>query len=95
MKPIEVQPYFKIKREVSSLEQKDIEQQRYIYLYEDKVVTKHREFPIDQVMDVSYRKFGKQGGLLYLHTLKGVYPYNVKSSPHTFMNALKEHLQNI
>lgn len=91
MKPIEVQPYFKIKREVSSIEQKDIEQQRYLYLYEDRIASEYREFPIEQVLDVSFREFGKKGGLLYLHTLKGVFSYNVKSTPHDFMNAFKAH----
>lgn len=93
MKLIEVQPYFKIKRYVSSLEQKNVEETRNIYLYDHKIVTKHREFPIEQVMDMSYRKFGKMGGLLYLHTTRGVYSYNVKSSPQSFIETFKNHVK--
>ena len=87
MKPIAIQPYFKIRREVSSIEQRDIEEQRNLYLYDDKIITEHREFPMEQVLDVSYREFGKKGGLLYLHTLKGVFSYQVKSTPKSFIDA--------
>lgn len=92
MNPIDVQPYFKIEREVSSLEQKDLERQRHLYLYHDKVVTRHREFPMEQILDMSYREFGPSGGLLYLHTLKGVFSYNVKTSPQPFIESYKNHI---
>lgn len=92
MKPIEIQPYYKIERYVSSLEQKDVEDKRNLYLYDDKVVSKHREFSIEQIIDMSYREFGKTGGLLYLHTTHGVYSYNVKESPQRFINTFKKHI---
>ncbi|GIO24617.1 hypothetical protein [Oceanobacillus sp. J11TS1] len=88
MQLIAKQPYVKIVRQVSALEQKDIEEQRHMYLYEDKIVTRYREFPIEDVMDISYRFSGNKG-MLYLHTLKGVYAYIIKSSPEQFMNAFK------
>lgn len=85
------QPYIKILREVTSTEQKDIEQERMIYLYENKMVTKHREFPIQEVIDVSYRKIDGQGkrGLLYIHTSGGLYAYTVKTSTKTFIDTFK------
>lgn len=89
MKLIGTQPYYKIQRQVSSVDQRDIEEQRHLYLYEDKIMTYHREFLLDQVLDMSYRAFGKQGGLLYLHTLKGVFSYQVKASPQPFIDAFK------
>lgn len=92
MEPISIQPYYKVQRDVSSTHQQDVELQRYLYLYEDKVVSAYREFPIEQVTDVSYRQFGK-GGLLYLHTLKGVFSYPVKSSPKSFIDAFKSYMK--
>ena len=88
MQFIAKQPYVKVVRQVSVLEQKDTEEQRYMYLYEDKIVTKYREFPLDNVMDISYRLTGKKG-MLYLHTLKGVYAYIITSSPDQFIAAFK------
>lgn len=90
MSLIAVQPYVKVQREVGSLEQRRVEQERTLYLYEEKIVTQHREFPLHQVLDISYRKVGKEGGLLYLHTSRGVFPYTVKSTPVKFINAFKK-----
>lgn len=87
-------PYIKIERKVTSVEQINIEHQRVIYLYHDRVVTQNREFPIKDVMDFSYREIANQGGILYLHTLRGVYTYTVKSSPEAFLSAFKEHFKS-
>ncbi|CDQ38083.1 MULTISPECIES: hypothetical protein [Virgibacillus] len=86
-------PYIKIERKVTSIEQYDIEHQRVIYLYTDKVVTQNRVFPMDDVMDFSFRKIADKGGILYLHTLKGVYTYTVKSSPEAFISAYRAYFK--
>ena len=86
-------PYIKIERKVTSFEQFEIEHDRIIYLYNDKVVTQYREFPIKVVMDFSYREIANQGGILYLHTLQGVYTYIVKSSPKDFITAYRAYFK--
>ncbi|WP_079526448.1 hypothetical protein [Solibacillus isronensis] len=86
-------PYFKVERTVTGTEQYEVEHNRIIYLYNDKVVTQHREFPINIVMDFSYREIAKQGGILYLHTLQGVYTYTVKSSPEAFISAYRDYFK--
>lgn len=83
------QQYVKVQREVNSIEQKNIEYERVLYLYNDKIVTQHREFPIEEVLDISYRTFGKDGGLLYLHTVGGLFTYTVKESPQKFIAAFE------
>lgn len=88
---IAVQPYIKVKREVNSIAQRNIEDERNLYLYSDKIVTKHRTFEIQDVLDISYRTIGGEGGLLYLHTIGGLYSYTVKTSPQEFIDAFKEH----
>lgn len=93
MRLIAEQPYIKVKREVSSIEQKEIEFRRTIYLYDEKVVTEHREFPIKDLLDMSYRLIGGTGGLLYLHTSKGVFSYTVKSSPEQFVKAYRDYVK--
>ncbi|MFZ0446874.1 MAG: hypothetical protein WAM95_20020 [Bacillus sp. (in: firmicutes)] len=86
-------PYIKTERKVTSIEQFEIEHDRIIYLYNDKVVTQNREFPIKDVMDFSYREIANQGGILYLHTLQGVYTYIVKSSPEAFITAYRAYFK--
>ncbi|MGJ9459124.1 hypothetical protein [Oceanobacillus sp. CF4.6] len=95
MNLIAEQSYIKIVREVSSIDQIDIEQKRKMYLYKEKIVTQHREFSIEDIMDISYRFIGEDGGLLYLHTKYGVYSYIVKSSPAAFVEAFKEYRETI
>jgi hypothetical protein len=87
------QPYVKVERRISSIEQWDEEEERMICLYDDKVVTKHREFPITDVLDVSYREVAGKGGILYLHTLKGVFPYTVRSSPRSFIETFNKQIK--
>ena len=86
-------PYIKTERKVTSIEQFEIEHNRIIYLYNDKVVTQNREFSIKDVMDFSYREIANQGGILYLHTLQGVYTYIVKSSPEAFITAYRAYFK--
>ncbi|WP_339226263.1 hypothetical protein NSQ77_12160 [Oceanobacillus sp. FSL K6-2867] len=90
MSLIAKQTYSKVVREVNSTEQKHTEQERTMYLYDDKIVTQYREFKVYDVLDISYRFIGDDGGLLYLHTNNGVYPYIVRSSPKAFVEAFKE-----
>lgn len=84
------QPYVKVSREVTSIEQKDIEHERTLYLYHDKIVTAYREFPIDKVNDMSYRKFGTDNGLLYVHTDSGLFTYTVKTSTDDLIETFKK-----
>src|SRR5690625_4157013 len=83
------QPYYKIIRELSSVRQRDIKEEREIKLYIDKVVTRYREFPIEDVLDMSYRNFGPKGGLLYLHTIKGFFPIMLSTRQNNLLGCLK------
>lgn len=86
-------PYIKTERKVTSTGQYEVVHQRNIYLYKDKVVTEHREFPIQYVMDFSYREITNQGGVLYLHTAQGVFTYVIKSPPNKFITAYQSHFK--
>lgn len=86
-------PYIKTERKLTSIEQIDIEHDRVIYLYDDKVVTQHREIHIKDVVDFSYKEVANKGGILYLHAVQGVYTYIVKSSPEAFIAAYKAYFK--
>lgn len=83
------QPYVKVLREVSGLEQRKVQEQRFLYLYPDRIVTKYRSFPIQEVLDISYKNIAGKDGMLYLHTLSGVYPYLVTEAPQAFIEVYK------
>lgn len=89
MNRVAVQPYYKIIRTIDGLDQRMEEQAREMILYEDRIVTKHRHFPIKQVFDLSYRPMGDGVGFLYLHTQQGVYSYTLKDDPESFITAFK------
>lgn len=84
------QPYYRILREVTYNEQRTVISDRDMYLYENRITTKYREFPIHTVHDISFRKIGDEEGILYLHTSAGVYPFTVKDDPGTFIQVFKE-----
>lgn len=93
MEWIAVQPYYKVERKITSIEQIIVVDDRLMYLYKERIVTRHREFPIMDVFDLSYKPIGKEGGLLYLHTVQGVYPYTVAADPQRFIDAYKDLIQ--
>jgi hypothetical protein len=87
-------PYYKIQREIRDGEQRSVTSNRLMYLYEDRIVTCHREFPIKDIFDMSYRSMGDMGGMFYLHTSKGVYAYLIECDPVRFIEAFKEQGMN-
>ncbi|WP_019537260.1 hypothetical protein [Paenibacillus ginsengihumi] len=86
---IAVQPYYKVEREITGIEQQSVVSERAMYLYPDKIVTWRREFSLNDVFDMSFRRMGAEGGILYLHTKRGVYSYTVKIGPDPFMKAYR------
>lgn len=86
-------PYVKTERKLTSTMQFEVDHDRFIYLYHDKVVTKNRQFPIENVIDFSFREIKGEGGILYLHTIMGLYTYVVKTSPEKFIASYKHHFK--
>ncbi|MBB3113444.1 hypothetical protein FHS18_005556 [Paenibacillus phyllosphaerae] len=82
-------PYYKIERNLSSEGPSTILHNRVLSLYTAKIVTFAREFPLSEVYDMSYRRMGVEEGLLYLHTNRGVYSYQVHSDPTAFIDTYK------
>ncbi|PRO64686.1 hypothetical protein [Alkalicoccus urumqiensis] len=84
------QKYVKVEREMSSIAMENVEYERWLLLYEDRLVTHRREFPAEQIFDMSYRRMPSAEALLYVHTSRGVYSYNVKEDPDAFIEAFKK-----
>lgn len=53
------------------------------------VTTARAEFTLEQVLDVSYKPFSSEAGILYLHTNQGVFPFNIHSNPSHFIETFK------
>lgn len=83
------QPFVKVIREIEGIEQKYIEKEYNLYLYETKIITPVKTFHLKDVLDVSFRNTTEKYGTLYLHTNQGVFPYYVCSNPETFIKLLK------
>ncbi|MET3699699.1 hypothetical protein SAMN05877753_10191 [Bacillus oleivorans] len=86
---IAIQPYIKVHRKVDGTEQIRLEDKRYLYMYPNKIVSKYHEFSIQDVLDITYKPYGENVGLLYLHTNGGTYSFTVENSPHAFIDAFK------
>lgn len=83
------QRYYKVEREVTSIDQQNVEYERTLYLYEDKLVTHRREFPAEIIFDMSHREMSGEDSLLYIHTSRGVFSYPVKEDPTEFIKEFK------
>lgn len=94
MEAIAVLPYYKVERKVTEQGQQCVQEMRELSLYADRVCTRHREFAISDVFDVSARSMGGNEILLYLHTSTGVYPYNVRGDAEDFISIFKDTLQS-
>lgn len=90
MKLIAEQSYVKMEREIDVTGLHYVEDNRLLYLYNDRILSRHHEFPIEKVWDMSYRPVSSDGGLLYLHTSEGVHVYTVKKSPERFIEAFRK-----
>lgn len=90
MKWVAQLPYYKVQREIKDGEQRTFTCNRYMYLHKDRVVTRHREFSIKDILDMSYRSMGNSEGMFYLYTSKGVYTYLITCDPEDFINAYRE-----
>lgn len=53
------------------------------------VTTAKAEFKIHEVLDVSYKPFSSEAGILYLHTNQGVFPFNIHSNPQAFIETFR------
>lgn len=82
--------YVEIKREIDFYYQmQSIEMQFELQLNVEGIASERHQFKLEHVHDVSHKPFSFGGGILYLHTNQGVFPYNVQEDPTYFIHAFK------
>ena len=79
------QTYYKIQRKIINNEQHLIETEETLKLYKDKIISANDKFELSDIHDMSYRSIASTTGLLYLHTIRGVYPFQIKTNPSNFI----------
>lgn len=79
-------PYIKVSRQIKWTEQKIIEEELSLILYEDRIETQFHVHYLRDVWDVSYKSTSAGTGLLYLHTRSGVNAFYVKQNPSQFID---------
>ncbi|WP_017380522.1 hypothetical protein [Paenisporosarcina sp. TG-14] len=53
------------------------------------VISAKAEYALNTVLDVSYKPFSSQAGILYLHTNQGVFAFYIQSSPQKFIDTFR------
>lgn len=86
---IQTLTYTTVERFIDRHEQKQLETIHNIYLYTHEISTTNRTFKLEYILDLSYRPFSGQKGLLYLHTHEGVFTYEIDADPQPFIHAYK------
>lgn len=81
--------YISIQRVVDRLEQTYRKTFHSISLFQDRITTSQRTFPLENVFDLSYRPFSGETGLFYLHTHEGVFTFEIIDEPEQFIEDFK------
>lgn len=82
--------YYIITRKIEFTEQLITEEKKKIVLYDDKIVADNRIFYLNTVSDISFKRTMNEYGMLYLHTISGVFSFLIKDNPKEFMRKVKE-----
>lgn len=73
--------YLTVKRQIRDNEQIFEEKEELMRIYSDRITTASDRFLIEDVLDISFRSFSNNNGLLYLHTTRGVFSYRTSHQP--------------
>ncbi|CAM3960636.1 hypothetical protein [Mesobacillus zeae] len=79
------QPYIIVKRTIKDNRQLTIETRETLKLYHDRIISASNHFYLDDILDMSYKPFSGNKGLLYFHTIRGVYSFHIPSKPCKFI----------
>lgn len=82
--------YNTIERTIDWHEQVTQQTVHQIFLYADTISTTKHNFQLEHVHDISYKPFSSGTGLFYLHTIQGVFTYQIDSDPESFIHAYKK-----
>ena len=80
-------PYYKVERNVDKLSICTVVHEHEMHLCDTCLRTAHKEIPIDNLFDISYRRMRGADGMLYLHTDQGIVSFTLKVDPCAFIEA--------
>lgn len=83
-------PYVKVIRRIRNNSQQIIETEQFLTLYEDKILSANDKFMMEDILDMSYRSLNERTGLLYFHTIRGLYSFQLKTDPDAFISEYKK-----
>ncbi|WP_163102003.1 hypothetical protein [Peribacillus alkalitolerans] len=89
MDAITYMPFVTVHRVIKNGQLMIWEEGHIIKLTAQYVETPSHQFSFENVHDVSFKEFSTKEGILYLHTSQGVFPFQVKERPHSFINRFK------
>lgn len=82
--------YIEIERQIDFYYQmKQIEKQFELHLTVEGFISERHKFKLQHVYDVSHKPFSFGGGLLYLHTNQGVFPFQIQENPSNFIQGFR------
>lgn len=53
------------------------------------------QFPHKETFDLSYKKFSNGNGMLYIHTIRGVFSFHIVEDANDFIRAYKKHMKGL
>lgn len=95
MEIIAKHPYIKVIREVTGLEKTETKDKRELKLYQTKLTTRHREFNIEELVNVAVREIGEDGGLIFIHTTSGLFSYTVEIIDEKFIHIVNNLIREV
>lgn len=82
--------YIEIERQIDFyFQMKQVEKRFELQLTMDGIMSDSHKFKLQHVYDVSHKPFSFGGGLLYLHTNQGVFPFQIQENPSNFIQGFK------
>ncbi|MCP8617544.1 hypothetical protein [Salirhabdus salicampi] len=95
MKPIAKQVYIEVERGIASNQQYYQDQEHELILYNDRMESSKETFYLQDVLDLSYRSLNHNFGLFYIHSNRGVFSFQVKMKPASFIEYFKKVKTNL
>jgi len=84
--------YITFRREIDHFNFKQVnhEEPHDVVLYEDKIETHEKAYPIRNIFDLSYKMLSAEYGFFYLHTSSGVVSLHIKEPPDEFIKEFRK-----
>lgn len=82
--------YSRTEKYIENFAQKNSRHVYTLSLYAYKIETATHTFQLEHILDISYKPFSGNAGLLYLHTNQGVFTFLIDTNPREFINAAKD-----